>query len=137
MLLESTTNPDTLTQYSDAFGGFSQIDDCAKKEEISDLQEQLVQEYWNLIDTVLTKRQRKVVHLSAQGMTQTEIAKLLGVNQSSITKSINGNVDYRNVKNGAGSKRIYGGIKKKIKKEMAKSEKINIIMKQIEEIQNI
>ena len=42
--------------------------------------------------------------------TQIEIAKQLNVNQSSITKSINGNCDYRS------GKRVYGGAKKKLRR---------------------
>ena len=67
-------------------------------EELLDLKEDLIKEFWRLVDTQLTPRQAEVIHLCAKGLTQTEIAKILNVNQSSITKSINGNCDYRNGK---------------------------------------
>jgi hypothetical protein len=51
-----------------------------------------------------------------------EIAKILQVNQSSITKSLNGNVDYKN------GKRIYGGCKKKINKIIENDDKIKEIL---------
>lgn len=59
-----------------------------------------------------------------------EIAKELGVNQSSVVKSLHGNVDYRN-----GGKKIYGGITKKLKKAAQKSESIQTILTQINELQ--
>ena len=73
------------------------------------LEDELKEEFWRIADTFLTNRQREVIKHCADGYTQTEIAKLLNVNQSSITKSINGNVDYKNKK----GKIIYGGTKKK------------------------
>jgi len=97
-------------------------------EEILDLQDQLKKEFWRLVDEQLTDRQKEVLHLSADGMTQMEIAKLLNVNQSSITKSINGNCDYRN------GKKVYGGANKKLRKLIEDDEKIQIILKKILEL---
>ena len=57
-----------------------------------------------------------------------EIAKKLKVNQSSITKSLNGNVDYKN------GKKIYGGSKKKILKIIESDEKIKQILDKMQEI---
>jgi hypothetical protein len=59
-----------------------------------------------------------------------EIAKMLNVNQSSITKSLNGNVDYKN------GKRIYGGAKKKINKIIQSDDKIISILQKMEELRN-
>jgi len=100
-------------------------------EEILDLKEELIKEFWRLVDTQLTNRQSEVIHLWAEGKTQTEIAKILNVNQSSITKSINGNCDYRN---GKSDKKIYGGAKKKIQKLALKDEKIKAIFKRMADI---
>lgn len=77
-------------------------------ERLLDLKEALKIEFWRLVDTQLTDRQRQVIRLCSKGKTQIEIAKMLNVNQSSITKSINGNCDYRN------GRKIYGGAKKKL-----------------------
>ena len=98
------------------------------KEKLIDLDEALAKEFWRLVDTELTKRQAQVLHLLAQGYTQIEIAKQLNVNQSSITKSVNGNCDYRN------GKRIYGGAKKRLRKLVAGDDIIQSIMAQIAEI---
>lgn len=97
-------------------------------EELLDLEDQLKKEFWRIVDTLLTSRQREVIRLYADGYTQMEIAKKLNVNQSSITKSLNGNVDYKN------EKRVYGGAKKKISKIIQTDEKIKEILKKMDEI---
>jgi predicted transcriptional regulator len=81
-----------------------------------------------VVDTLLTSRQREVIRLYADGYTQMEIAKMLDVNQSSITKSLNGNVDYKN------GKKVYGGARKKIRKIIESDEKIKSLLKQMNEI---
>lgn len=96
-------------------------------EEILELEDQLKKEFWRIVET-LTDRQKQVIKLYAQGLTQMEIAKKLNVNQSSITKSINGNVDYKN------SKRCYGGSSRKLKKLIDDDSKIQTILKKIKEI---
>jgi transcriptional regulator len=86
--------------------------------------------FWRIIRTKLTPRQCEVIELYAQGLTQTEIAKRLNVNQSSITKSINGNCDYRN------GKKIYGGAKKKLRRIAAQDPEIQEILRQMGDIQS-
>jgi predicted DNA-binding protein YlxM (UPF0122 family) len=98
------------------------------RERLLDLRNALKGEMWRLIDTELTARQRQVIRLYAQGYTQIEIAKQLNVNQSSITKSINGNCDYRN------GKKIYGGARKKLRRLADKDSEIRDIIQQIAEI---
>jgi DNA-binding CsgD family transcriptional regulator len=100
------------------------------KERLLDLNEQLLKEFWRLVRTKLTDRQRQVMELYADGKTQIEIAKLLHVNQSSITKSINGNCDYRN------GKKVYGGAKKKLRRLAEKDEKIKTIFALIAEVES-
>ena len=87
-------------------------------------------EFWRIVDTLLTDRQKQVIRLYADGYTQMEIAKQLNVNQSSITKSMHGNVDYSN--NG----RIYGGSHKKLKKIIEEDEKIKEILRKISELRD-
>ena len=98
------------------------------RERLMDLRDDLREELWRLVDNELTARQRQVIRLYAQGYTQIEIAKQLNVNQSSITKSINGNCDYRN------GKKIYGGARKKLRRLADKDSEIQEIIAQIAEI---
>jgi len=99
-------------------------------ENLIELEDQLKKEFWRVVDTLLTPRQREVIHLYADGYTQMEIAKMLNVNQSSITKSLNGNVDYKN------GKKVYGGAKKKINKIIENDDKIKEILNKIVETRN-
>lgn len=102
--------------------------DPEDKERLLDLKIEFHKEFWRLAEDNLTPRQLEVIKLLAQGYTQIEIAKQLNVNQSSITKSVNGNCDYRN------GKKIYGGAKKKLKRLAEKDSVIQSIMTQIAEI---
>jgi DNA-binding CsgD family transcriptional regulator len=98
------------------------------REKLLDLREELRVEFWRLAKENLTERQFQVIDLLAQGYTQIEIAKQLHVNQSSITKSVNGNCDYRN------GRKIYGGAKKKLRRLSDKDPQIQGIIAQIAEI---
>jgi DNA-binding CsgD family transcriptional regulator len=129
LLVESSCSPDMLTEFSDSKGMAGVLNNDKYNEEMMDLKAQLMASYWRIIRTKLTPRQCEVIELYAQGMTQTEIAKKLNVNQSSITKSINGNCDYRN------GRRIYGGAKKKLRKIAAQDEEIQSILQRMIEIQ--
>src|SRR5574343_1917158 len=124
-LIESPYSPEMLTEFSDSQG----LTGAVHNEELLDLQEQLIKAFWRIVDTQLTSRQREVLHLSAEGKTQIEIAKLLHLNQRSITKSINGNTDYRNK-----NKRIYGGAKKKIMRLAEKDLEIQNIFRRMAEL---
>lgn len=119
-MMEAFCNEDSI--YSKLSGGF--IYDESRIE----LEEQLKKEFWRVVDTLLTPRQREVIRLYADGYTQMEIAKMLNVNQSSITKSLNGNVDYKN------GKKIYGGARKKIRKIIESDEAIKEILGKIHDL---
>lgn len=129
IIVESPCSPELLTEFAEIQSIGGRLNNPVYNEELYDLQDQLKNEFWRIIDTQLTKRQKEVLRLYADGYTQIEIAKMLKVNQSSITKSINGNCDYRN------GKKIYGGAKKKLKRIAAKDEKIRQILDRIAEIQ--
>lgn len=101
------------------------------REKLLDLREVLRVEFWRLAKEHLTERQFQVIDLLAKGYTQIEIAKQLNVNQSSITKSVNGNCDYRS------QKRVYGGCKKKLRRFADKDPVIKDIIQQINEIHSI
>lgn len=126
-IIELSCDPETLAERSDAQGITGMLNYDLHNEELLNLQEQLLNEFWRIVGT-LTKRQEQVLKLYAQGLTQIEIAKQLGVNQSSITKSINGNCDYRN------GKRVYGGAKRKLQKLASKDSVIQGIFKRIAEL---
>lgn len=96
-----------------------------KREVLLDWDRELKAQLHVMIDECLTPRQRQVLLLYADGYTQQEIAAMLDVNQSSITKSLNGNVDYNN------GKRVYGGLKKKFIKIVKRNFAIRPIMKNI------
>lgn len=98
------------------------------REQLLVLREQLRGEFWRLAKENLTGRQFQVIELLAKGYTQIEIAKQLNVNQSSITKSVNGNCDYRN------GRKIYGGAKKKLRRLADKDPQIQEIITQIADI---
>ncbi len=130
ILLESPCSPEMLTEFSDAQGLHGVMNYAEYNEELYELKDKLRTAFWRIIDTQLTNRQRQVIRLYADGYTQIEIAKMLNVNQSSITKSINGNCDYRN------GKKIYGGAKKKLRRIASKDPEIQEILSKIAEIQS-
>jgi predicted XRE-type DNA-binding protein len=129
ILLESPCSPEMLVEIADSDGVISQLG-YIYNEELLELKEQLKKEFWRIVQTQLTSRQREVITLVCEGKTQTEIAKILKVNQSSITKSINGNCDYKN------KKRVYGGAKRKMKKIASQDAVIQDILFKIREIQS-
>jgi len=111
---------------SDSLG--NRIEPHMYNERIEELKEELLQEFWKIVKTQLTKRQSAVIELTAEDLTQMEIAKILGVNQSSITKSLHGNVDYKN------GKKVYGGSIKKLQKIMKNDPNIKRILQEIEDL---
>ncbi len=130
ILLEQVCSNDMLESFSNEESIYKRLNPFSYNEEISDLEDQLKKEFWRIVDTLLTPRQREVIRLYADGHTQMEIAKMLNVNQSSITKSLNGNVDYKN------GKKIYGGARKKIRKIMEHDSKIKEILQKISELRS-
>lgn len=100
-------------------------------ESILELEDELKDEFWKIVNTLLTDRQKEVIKLYSTGLTQMEVAAQLGVNQSSIAKNLWGNAQY--VDN---YKRIYGGSSKKIQKLAEASPKIKEILDKINEIRN-
>lgn len=126
---ETLCSPEQMGEVSESQALNGRID-FPYNEKLIDLQDKLREAHWRIINTQLTSRQSEVLKLYADGYTQIEIAKKLKVNQSSITKSINGNCDYRN------GKKIYGGSRKKLRRIAAKDEEIQDILRQIAELQD-
>ncbi len=98
-----------------------------------DLRAELFKALKALMKRKLTPSQYIVIDLTLQGFTQIEIAKKLGRNQSSITKSMHGNVDYRQEKRNATGPKQYGGSFKKIRRLAAEDPKIQSILAQIQD----
>jgi RNA polymerase sigma factor (sigma-70 family) len=121
-MMEAFCNDDSI--YARLSGGF------AYDERMLELEDRLKKEFWRVVDTLLTERQREVIRLYADGYTQMEIAKMLNVNQSSITKSLNGNVDYKN------GKRVYGGARKKIRKIIELDDTIKGILQEMNDLRD-
>jgi DNA-binding CsgD family transcriptional regulator len=122
ILLETVCSNDMMEAFCNEDSISARLNPFEYNEDLIELEEQLKKEFWRVVDTLLTSRQREVIRLYADGYTQMEIAKMLNVNQSSITKSLNGNVDYKN------GKKIYGGARKKIRKIIENDDKIKDIL---------
>ncbi len=128
LILESSYSNEMLDVFCNEDSISGRLNPFAYSEELIDLEEELKVEFWRVVDTLLTDRQKQVIRLYAEGYTQMEIAKILGVNQSSITKSLHGNTDYSK------GRKIYGGAKKKIRKIIEDDEAIKDILKRIQEV---
>ena len=128
VLLETVCSNDMMESFCNEDGIYNRLNPFGYDEELLRLEDQLKEEFWRVVDTLLTPRQREVIRLYADGYTQMEIAKMLNVNQSSITKSLNGNVDYKN------GKKVYGGARKKIRKIIENDVKIRDILQEMREI---
>lgn len=128
IFLETSCSNEMMSSFPNEDSISSRLNPYQYSEDLIDLEDQLKVEFWRIVDTLLTDRQRDVIRLYAEGKTQMEIAKLLNVNQSSITKSLNGNVDYKN------NRKVYGGTKKKLNKIIENDEKIIEILKKMAEI---
>lgn len=131
LLVETSCSPEMLTEVADSEGIGAQLNPFGYNEEMLDLKDQLKAAFWRLVEEKLTDRQKQVIKLYCDGYTQTEIAKKLNVNQSSITKSINGNCDYKN------GRRLYGGSRKKLQKLAENDTEIKVILEKIREISDI
>ena len=130
ILLETVCSNDMMEAFSNDDSIYNRLNPNHYDEDLIELEEQLKKEFWRVVDTLLTPRQREVIRLYADGYTQMEIAKMLNVNQSSITKSLNGNVDYKN------GKKIYGGARKKIRKIIENDEKIKEILLKMHDLRD-
>jgi len=128
VLLETSCANEMMEAFTNADSIYNRLDSFMYNEELLDLEEDLRKEFWRIVNELLTDRQKQVIKLYADGYTQMEIAKMLNVNQSSITKSLNGNVDYKN------GKKIYGGARKKIRKIIENDDKIKAILARMQDL---
>lgn len=97
-------------------------------EELLKTQDKLREEFWKLAKEILTERQYQVISMLRDGYTQQEIAKTLDVNQSSVAKTLNGNIAYEN------GVKYYGGLIKKMKKAIGKDPKFQELFDRLNEL---
>ena len=131
VLLETACSNEMMESFSEADSIYNRLNPFAYNEDLLDLEDQLKEQFWRIVNDLLTPRQRAVLKLASEGYTQMEIAKKLKVNQSSITKSLNGNVDYKN------GKKVYGGSRKKILKIIENDPKIREILEKMKELREL
>jgi predicted transcriptional regulator len=130
ILVETVCPNEMLESFSNEEGVYKRLNPFSYNDRIAELEDELKKEFWRIVDTLLTPRQRQVIRLYADGYTQMEIARMLNVNQSSVTKSIYGNVDYKN------GKKVYGGSKKRIRKIIENDERVRDILRRISDLRD-
>lgn len=135
LLLEISTNPMVLNDLSLAQGMTYRIRPDVYDERYLDLRDKLKVRMWELIKE-LTERQQQVIRLSVEGFTQNEIAKKLGINQTSVHKVLRGNIDYKSKNKDNSEKHVrYGGAFKKLIKLCAADPEIQEILNEMWELQ--
>lgn len=128
--IEISIDPSLLNNFSNEESITVFFSSHTTSEEFQKLKMELAQEILFLIETKLTKKQQEIIKLTyIEGRTQNEISSLLGKNQSTVSKALQGNIDYRN------KRRRYGGAIKKIRKLCASSQKIKDILGKMKEKQ--
>jgi DNA-binding CsgD family transcriptional regulator len=138
IIVETVYPTEMLEAFSNQDSIYKRLNPFDYNDEVMQLEEQLKKEFWRVVEDLLTPRQKQVIRLCADGYTQQEIAKTLNVNQSSITKSLNGNkcYDINKLDNGKKGNTVYGGCKKKLRKIIEQDEKIQVILKKIAELRD-
>lgn len=119
-----------MNAFTNDQGIYAHLNPYHYNEEYLILKDELKKEFWKLAEEVCTERQFEIMKMLCGGMTQMEIADKLGVNQSSITKSLNGNIDYAR-----STTRVYGGLIKKLKKHIENHKRIQEILEKMCDLQ--
>lgn len=139
LFAESSYSNEMMESFPNELSLYNRLNPFEYSEELMDLEEELRIEFWRIVET-LTDRQKAVLTLRAEGKTQMEIAKMLNVNQSSITKSINGNVDYKqtNGKDSMSNKKAksYGGSLKKLRRLLEQDPRVQEILAKIAQVRS-
>jgi predicted DNA-binding protein YlxM (UPF0122 family) len=133
LFCETTYSHEMLSSFSNEESISARLNPFEYDERLIELEEELKVAFWKIVNEQLTDRQKDVIKLYADGYTQCEIARKLNVNQSSITKSLNGNADYRA---GKAHKRSFGGSKKKLNRIIDTDEKIIEILRKMAELRS-
>ena len=125
--IELSMDPHLLNNFSNEEGLEAFLISHSCSEEFRALRAELLKEVMKIINNCLTKKQKAIMRMTYfEGKTQDEISVELGRDQSTIHKTLRGNVDYNN------QKKRYGGAIKKIKRLCAKNDKINNILARME-----
>lgn len=133
VILEVTVSDDHLNSFSNQNGLFHALNPFEYNEEIQILEDELLVEVMKVVNNNLTENQKNIMLMRLDGYTQCEIAKVLGIHQSSVHKSIMGNLD---VKKGLTyvHKKRYGGTIHKLKKLIAQNKRVQQILLEISEL---
>ncbi len=126
---EIPVDVDILSTYSNGQGYQGALNPFQYDERYLDLEDKLKARTRELMALHLTERQKAIIDLYYEGLTQSEIAEKLGCNQSSVTKSLNGNRDYSK-----DSTKVYGGSTKKLKKLFHADPEIKQILEEMREL---
>lgn len=104
--------------------------DSRSDENKTNLKEELRLEIRRLIGSYCTPTQKKVYELICDGYNQTETGKIMNMQQTSVTKCLHGNVNYKN-------NTKYGGIIKKMRKliEGPEGEKIRRLLLELDDLE--
>ncbi len=102
-------------------------------EEIEELLKQAAAIVWEIAKTKLTKHQFAVLEMAMNGIPQQAIADKLGISQSAICKSINGNIVYKTAK----GRQYYGGSIKKLKRLLKENKELNGIWEKINKLKEL
>lgn len=124
--IEISIDPHLLSNFSneESIAAFLSNQSCS--EEFQKLKNELFEEVLLVIDSYLTNTQKEVLKMTyLEGKTQQEISSELQKHQTTIHKTLRGNIDYRN------DKKRYGGALKKIKRLCSKNERIKQILIQM------
>jgi predicted DNA-binding protein YlxM (UPF0122 family) len=134
LLVEKAYSNDMMESFCTEDSIQARLNPFEYNEELLDLEDELKKEFWRVVDTLLTPRQKEVIKYMADGYTQMEIAKVLNVNQSSVVKNFQGNTQYSKDEEGLDVKRQYGGSKKRLIKISEIDNKILDILDRISKV---
>lgn len=126
--VEISMDPHLLNNFSneDGIAAFLMSHECS--EGFLELRQELFDEVIYIINNCLTDKQKEIMKMTfLEGKTQNEISIELGKHQSTVHKTLQGNIDYKN------NQKRYGGALKKIRKLCAGNEKIKSILAQMRE----
>lgn len=126
ILLETVCSNDMMEAFGNEDSIYNRLNPFHYNEDLMELEDQLKVEFWRVVNDNLTERQRDVLKLLSEGLTQSEVGSKLGVNQSSITKNLHGNTST--------DLTVYGGSKKKLRKIIEGDDRIQAILEKIREL---